>query len=139
MTRTQRIWARVLLGLYILAILVLCFANFSSAPDIQDEILGIPLDKLVHFLMFLPFPFLAYFAFDEHTDTVRSTLLFTGVTFAVGCIFAAATELGQARLTTWRSGDPKDLASDFAALAIASIVVFFLDIRKQRKACSEEE
>ena len=137
MTRTQRIWARVLLGVYILAILVLCFANFSSAPPIKDEILGIPMDKLVHFLMFLPFPFLAYFAFDEHTETVRSTLLFTGITLVVGCIFATATELGQARLTTWRSGDPKDLIADFSALVIASLVVIFLDIRKQRRSCSK--
>lgn len=137
MTKTQRIWARVLLGLYILAILVLCFANFSSVPNVQETILGIPMDKLVHFLMFFPFPFLAYFAFDKHTETVRATLIFTGITLVIGCIFATATELGQARLTTWRSGDPKDLVSDFAALVLASVVVVFLDIRKQRRVCSE--
>lgn len=137
MTRTQRIWARVLLGVYVLAILVLCFANFSSVPKVQDEILGIPTDKLVHFLMFLPFPFLAYFAFDKHTETVRSTLAFTAICFLAGCAFAAVTEYGQAYLTTWRNGDPKDFVSDIVALALASIVVIFLDIRKQRRVCSE--
>lgn len=136
MTKRQLIWARILLGVYLLAILVLCFANFSKVPQVQKEILGIPTDKLVHFLMFFPFPILAFFAFDKHTESVKSTLLFTGLTFLTGCVFAAATEFGQAELTTWRSGDPHDLIADVCALAVASIVVIFLDIRKQRRVCS---
>ena len=138
MTKRQIIWARILLGAYLLAIVILCFANFSSAPKIQEDILGIPMDKIVHFLMFFPFPILAYFAFDRHTQTLRSTLAYTGLTFLTGCIFAAATEFGQARLTTWRSGDPIDLVADISALALASIVIIIVDVHKQRRVCSEK-
>ena len=138
MTKRQVIWARILLGVYLLAILVLCFANFSSVPKVQDKIFGIPVDKIVHFLMFFPFPILAWFAFDKHSNTLSSTFLFTALTFIIGVVFAAATEFGQAKLTTWRSGDPKDLGADICALALASLIVLFLDIKKQRRPCSEK-
>ena len=138
MTRRQRIWARILLAAYLLAILVLCFANFSSVPKVKDTLFGIQMDKIVHFLMFCPFPILAYFAFDFHSKTVRSSLLFAATVFIIGCIFAAATEFGQAKLTTWRSGDPTDLIADISALALASIAVIIFDRIKQRKVCSEK-
>jgi len=137
MTRKQMIWARILLAGYLVAVAVLCFANFSSMPNVQKQWLGIPMDKIVHFCMFFPFPLLAFMSFDKHTESIRSSALWAGGTFLAGCLIAAATEWGQARLTTWRSGDRTDFLADFLALAAASLLVFVIDIRKQRRACTE--
>ena len=137
MTERQLLWARILLAGYLVTVLVLCFANFSSVPEVQKEFLGIPTDKIVHFCMFFPFPCLAFMAFDKHTDSLRSSAFWAVGTFLAGCVIAAATEWGQARLTTWRSGDGTDFIADLAALAVSSLLVFFIDIRKQRRACTK--
>jgi hypothetical protein len=83
--------------------------------------------------MFFPFPILAFLAFDRYTESVRSTLLFSGITLLVGILLAAGTEWGQAHLTDYRSGDPMDLLADGLALVLSTLLVIFLDIRKQKK------
>ena len=134
MTRRQLIWARILFGVYLAVVAWLCFGRFDNTQDISWSILGIPSDKIVHFCMFLPFPFLAYLAFDRYTDKLWSSLLWTVVSLVAGALVAAGTEIGQARLTTYRSGDPNDFKADLLALAVGSVIVFLLDIRKQRKS-----
>ena len=84
--------------------------------------------------MFFPFPILAFLAFDRFTDSVKSTLLFTGATFIVGLILAFGTEWGQAHFTEYRSGDPMDLLADTLALFLSSVLVIVVDIVKQRKS-----
>ena len=66
MTRRQLQWARILFGLYLVAVAVLCFARFPESEDVPKSLLGIPMDKIVHFLMFFPFPVLTYLAFDRY-------------------------------------------------------------------------
>ncbi len=75
----------------------------------------------------------AFLAFDRYTDSVRSTLLFSGITLLVGFLLAWGTEWGQAHLTDYRSGDPLDLLADGTALVLSTLLVIFLDIRKQKK------
>lgn len=133
MTRPQKILFRILFFLYIAGVLFLCFGHFDTTPDIPASFLGIPMDKVVHFTMFFPFPILAFLAFDQFTESVRSTLLFTGITFLTGVLLALGTEWGQARLTTYRSGDPLDLAADLTALILSSLLVIVWDIHKQKK------
>ncbi|MBR5256102.1 MAG: VanZ family protein [Bacteroidales bacterium] len=134
MTRRQLIWARILFGVYLLTVAWLCFGQFDNTPDVPWSILGIPSDKIVHFCMFLPFPFLAYLAFDRYTDKFWPSLLWTVASFVAGVLVAAGTEIGQARLTTYRSGDKNDFLADLLALAVGSVIVFLIDIRKQRKS-----
>ena len=133
MTRRELIFARILFVVYLLAIAWLCFWRFDSLPDVPRFFLGIPMDKIVHFTMFFPFPILAYFAFDRFTEKWWVSLLFTLGTFLTGALIAAGTEVGQARLTTYRSGDPKDYLADLLALGISSVLVLVADIWKQRK------
>ena len=118
---------------YLVAVLYLCFGKFEQTPDIPWSLLGIPSDKLVHFCMFFPFPILAFLAFDQYTDTVPKTLAFVGITLLVGVLLAIGTEWGQAHLTDYRSGDPKDLAADVTALVLSSVLIAWWDIRKQKK------
>lgn len=132
MTRRQLTVARILLAVYLAALLWLCFGHFDAMPDVKRYIWGIPTDKIVHFLMFLPFPILAYFAFDRYKEKFWSSVLWTGVAFLAGVLLAAGTEVGQAFLTNYRSGDPDDFRADLIALGISSLLVFILDLRKQR-------
>jgi VanZ family protein len=134
MRRPFKILFRVLFALYVVAVLFLCFGKFSQTPNVPLVILGIPTDKLVHFLMFFPFPILAFLSFDRFTETVRSTLAFTGATFVVGILLALGTEWGQAHLTDYRSGDRLDLLADITALALSTVLVIAWDIFKQHRA-----
>lgn len=134
MTRRQLTIARILFAAYLIAVLWLCFGNFSSARDMPRELWGIPLDKIVHFLMFLPFPVLAFFAFDRFTEKFWASVLWTSVSFLAGCAFAAGTEYVQARLLPYRTGDFADFKADLLALALSSVIVLILDISKQKKS-----
>lgn len=130
--RKYRILFRILFGVYVATVLFLCFARFDSAPDVPRSLFGIPTDKVVHFCMFFPFPFLAFLAFDSLTETFWSSLFWALGAFAAGAVLAGMTELVQAR-TTYRSGDPMDFLADIIALGIASIAVFTIDYAKQPK------
>jgi len=134
MSRGNKIAFQIIFWLYVAGVLFLCFGHFDSTPSVPLDFFGIPTDKIVHFTMFFPFPILAFLAFDRFTDSVKSTLLFTGATFIVGLILAFGTEWGQAHFTEYRSGDPLDLLADTMALFLSSVLVIVVDIVKQRKS-----
>ena len=133
MTTPKTILARILFLLYIAAVAMLCFMHVDKLPDVQKFIFGIPTDKVAHFLMFLPFPILAFFAFDKYTESPRQSFIYTGLTCAAGCLLAAGTELIQSRLS-YRSGDPNDFIADFLAIILGSLIVLLIDISKQKKS-----
>lgn len=116
---------RILMVLYIAAIAVLCFAHFSNMTDVPTTIFGLDADKIVHFLMFLPFPLLAYLAIGKLPKTPLRALLATLALFFVGSLIAAGTEIGQAYLP-YRSADPLDFKADTLALAIGSLITFIV-------------
>ena len=128
MTPRQLLIARILFALYLIAVAVLCFGKFESSQDVPMELWGLPMDKVVHFLMFFPLPVLAYLAFDRY----KGKLLWTGVTFLGGCAYAAFTELVQSRLP-YRSGDPADFKADFLALAACTVVILIIILLKHKK------
>lgn len=130
-TRTRRIWT-ALFFVYLAAVAWCCFANFSSIPEPQKFILGLPFDKVVHFIMFFPFPILAWLAFDRFTTKPWHTIIFVAIVFIVGCIVAYATEAGQTFLP-YRTGDKADALTDILSLGLSSLIVFFADILKQKR------
>ena len=137
MTRRQLTIVRILFAAYLIAVLWLCFGNFSSTRDMPRELWGIPLDKIVHFLMFLPFPLLCYYAIGKNPSGPWKAIGAVVLIFGAGCLIAAATEIVQDFLP-YRSADPKDFKADTAALALVSLVVFILmlikGIRQSRNA-----
>lgn len=132
MTRRQLVIARILFAMYLVAMAVLCFGKFESSQDMPRELWGIPTDKVVHFLMFFPFPALAYLAFDRYKGNRSSSFLWAGVAFLAGCAYAAVTELIQSRLS-YRSGDPVDFQADFLALAACSVFILIIILLKHKK------
>jgi VanZ family protein len=132
MTGRQLSIARVLLGIYLVAIAVLCFGKFDSVQEVPKCLWGIPTDKIAHFLMFLPLTVLTYFAFDGYAKKRRTAVLWVAVAFVFGCIFAAGTELVQSRLS-YRSGDPADFRADFLAMLVSSLIVLLVILFKHKK------
>ncbi|MBO6028894.1 MAG: VanZ family protein [Bacteroidales bacterium] len=132
MTRQQLTWARILFGLYLVAVAVLCFGKFDSSQDVPMDLWGIPTDKLVHFLMFFPFPLLACLASGGYRGERWLATFRTVIAFLAGCAFAAATEWIQTWLS-YRSGDPADFGADALALLLSSIIVLFIVLSKHRK------
>ena len=102
-----------LLIAYLAVLCWLCFGKFDSVTaSFPGYTLGIPTDKIVHFIMFLPFPLLCWL------------LIF----FGAGCLLAAGTELGQT-LIAYRAGDPGDFLADGIAIAFSTVIALILDIR----------
>ena len=132
MTRRQLIWSRILFAVYLAAVAFLCFGQFSSSQDVPTDLWGIPTDKVVHFLMFFPFPLLACLAFGGYRGKPGQAVLKTVLAFLAGCAFAAGTEWVQTRLP-YRSGDPVDFQADALALLLSSVIVLLLVLVKHRK------
>lgn len=124
---TKTILARILFVVYLAAIAFLCFMHADKLPDMQKTLFGIPTDKVAHFLMFLPFPILAFLAYDHVTNKVWSAVLFAVLTFAVGAAIAWGTEYIQGMLP-YRSRDVADLRADLLALGISTLGVFITDV-----------
>ena len=132
MTLRLRTLFRILLLCYLAALAFLCFWHFKSLPDVPRTLWSIPMDKVVHFCMFLPFPILVYLAVDRYTVKPWHSILFALGVFLLGCLLAAGTELIQG-MTAWRSKDPLDFRADALALSISSLLVCIIDLAKQKK------
>lgn len=130
-----------LLVAYLGAVLYCCFGHFSDLPEINtDSLFGIPADKVVHFLMFFPFPILCHLAFAGWTTKTSHTVLSVSIIFLTGAVIAAATEIGQS-FTDYRSGDIIDFTADTISLAVSSMIVLLIDLhikKHQKRICSKE-
>ena len=129
MMSTKTILARILFFIYLAAIAFLCFMHVDKMPEIQKTFLGIPADKAAHFLMFLPFPFLSYFAIGKNPSGPWKAIGAVLLIFLAGCLIAAGTELGQG-FFPYRSTDAKDFLADACALALGSLAVFIIMLVK---------
>ena len=128
----RSIIAKIVMLLYVVAVAYLCFANFHKLPEVPKTFLGIPMDKIVHFCMFFPFPILAFFAYDKLTETPLQALAALLCICAFGGIFAGLTEIVQGMLP-YRSQDIKDYNADLLSIGISGLLVFVYDISKMKK------
>ena len=124
---------RLLTLLYLAAVAVLCFAKFSSLSSVPGSFLGIPTDKIVHFLMFLPFPVLALLSFELKKPHLFKLVLIVVLLFITGCLLAWATEYVQG-LLPYRDMDPKDFRADSLGLLVGSVVSFLLFVFAVKRA-----
>lgn len=122
-----------LLCAYIVAVAVLCFMKPSSLPQVELDFFGIPMDKVVHFIMFLPFSILAYMTFwPADAGKIRKmAVLLVIVIFGAG--MAVATERIQA-MTGYRTGDIMDFAADMTGILTgAALTALFILLKKDRE------
>lgn len=124
---------RILTLVYLGVIAILCFANFGNMPEVGKDFMGIPLDKIVHFLMFLPFPLLAFWSLRLSRKGVVKTLLVLVAIFIVGALLAWGTEYVQSKLP-YRSMDMTDFRADRIGVACGCIAAFFVQLFSRPKA-----
>ena len=119
---------------YLAAVGILCFMNPSSLPETDMKtILGIPIDKMVHFLMFLPYPVLAGLIFIRREFGMACGIFIIAVLAATGIGMAYGTEVIQAH-TGYRSYETGDFHADMAGIAAGSaLTTVYLIYQKLKK------
>lgn len=135
-TKKKNTVAFGLLTIYIAMVFFCCLYNFSSGTglDLGRHFLGIRMDRIVHFLMFLPYSFLCWgFIKFSHSKTFFARHIITTVIVS-GVIVATIAELSQELLTTYRDSDPWDLVANISAIIVGAILMTILGNRKITKS-----
>ena len=107
--------------IYIMSILLLCLMDFSDVPEVRQEWFGIPTDKIVHFIMFFPFPILMTMVFGKSGWKLKTFLLFIISTVITGAMAGGVIELLQAG-TGYRSCDISDFIADSLGTATGAVL-----------------
>lgn len=117
--------------IYLAAVAALCFLKPASLPDISASWLGIPADKIAHFMMFVPFPFLAYRAIGSNGSRNRRIAAFCAAT-AAGAAIAYGTEMVQKSLG-YRTYEAADLIADMSGLIAGALVTAIIIFMKKTR------
>lgn len=117
--------------IYIAAIFFLCMMNGDNVPDIQMNLLGIPMDKVAHFCMFVPYPILSFMTFQPvEAPPSRKTMLLAVLVIS-GAVIAYATEQLQG-MTGYRTYEIKDFYADLVGLATGTLAVLaYLSLKRK--------
>ena len=117
--------SRILLGVYFAVVMALCFLNLGDLPDVGPTLFGIEIDKIVHFLMFMPLPSLFWLSFKGKPAAIIGASLLAGISLA------GTTEWIQGFLT-YRSMDLDDFFADIIGLLSgAALTGIFVAFRKK--------
>lgn len=114
--------SRILLVAYLIGLCFCCFWNFRSSIDFNIDWFGIPKDKVIHFLLFFPFPIICHIAFPRLRNTPVRMLRFGIIVFLAGAATGGGIEILQG-LTGYRSCDLYDFVADCTGLAAASLLL----------------
>ena len=128
MKQAARIGWIILFVLYVATVAWLCFGNFTPDADMPRELWGLPIDKCVHFMMFLPFPVLATIAFQK--DSWWRTLSWTTL---VAMVIAFAFENLQSRINPWRCTDPADLNANILGITTGLLIMVLIGLFGKKK------
>lgn len=125
----RHIWFGILC-VYFAAVLLLCLLRPESFPEASIYIWGIPLDKIAHFLMFLPYTVIAYIAFKPESERKWIHLLVLLAVFAAGILLAMGTEKLQG-LSEYRSYEITDFYADVFGMECSAFLTFLYIIFKK--------
>jgi len=128
MKAVPRILKILLFTVYMAAVAWLCFGKFESVPNVPRIIWGIPTDKVVHFLMFLPFPILATLAFEFH-----SWWRTLSVSTLMANIMAFSFERLQSILTSYRVTDAADLNANILGISLGLLITVLVGLFAHKK------
>lgn len=120
MNRRKTIYLTVFCA-YLAAIALLCFARPENLPQIDVKtFLGIPIDKILHFFMFLPYTILAGLTFigkDMRAGACTAVLILAVVT---GAGISYGTEAIQAK-TGYRAYEIRDFYADVTGMMTGTL------------------
>ena len=108
--------------IYLAAVGVLCFIRPSSLPEMEIKtFLGLPIDKVLHFLMFLPYPILSGLVFINREQKIPGITAIMLILAITGIGVAYGTEMIQAQ-TEYRSYEIADFYADMTGIAAGIIL-----------------
>ncbi len=128
----KRLLYRVLMLLYLVAVCLLCFANLGNMGP-QEQIWGMPTDKLAHFLLFLPFPLLAWGCTLSEKESVPRILGLILLFFLLGAALGFSTEYIQDYLPN-RRRDTMDFLADLCGITAASLSLMIYKLCRPKEA-----
>ena len=128
MKPVSRVFRIVLFLVYLALVAWLCFGNFKPTPSIPRSLWGIATDKIVHFLMFLPFPILGTLAFDY-----RSWWRALAVSMLMANIVAFLFERLQSVLTSHRITDARDLNANLMGITLGLLITIVIGLLAKKK------
>ena len=126
--------ARIAFLVYFGLVLYVCFGHFTDLPDMSKPIWGIPQDKIIHFIMFFPFPILGALALNLRPSRYGKACMDALLLFICGIALAAATEIAQG-FTSYRDPSVWDWVADTSALVSSSVIVLIVLLLQVRRQC----
>ncbi|MFA6592242.1 MAG: VanZ family protein [Bacteroidales bacterium] len=122
----------ILFCIYLCLVFFLCFLHLGAGANVTmtKEVMGIRVDRILHFLLFFPFPILAGMIIYKKDRKPVNTILYAVGIFLTGCVLAGATELGQS-LTSYRSCNVNDFRADALSLAISTLTLLIVIMFKK--------
>lgn len=130
--KTRKRISAIIFCLYLAAVCILCFMKGENLPQVEEFIFGIPTDKVVHFLMFLPYPVLASLSFIQKENSFLSNLAILIILTIVGSGLAYGIEVIQSK-TGYRSYDMNDFHADCLGMAIGFVSALAVIINQKLK------
>lgn len=128
--KQRHIWLCILC-IYFGAVLTVCLIRPESLPEVQPDLWGIPIDKVAHFLMFFPYPIIAYRTFRPTFSSRWIHLLVLAAIFAAGTGIAMGTERLQG-MSEYRSFEMEDFYADILGMECSAVITALCIIfRKQ--------
>lgn len=130
MALKRRHMAILLFAFYLAAVAYLCFLKPGSIPVLQQFIFGIPTDKVIHFIMFLPYPVLAYISFRPDRKGILTHMLTFIAIIAVGAAMAMGVE--RLQIAAGRNYDIKDFYANIVGMAAGAVTTIILILARHR-------
>ena len=123
--RKTYIAVTVLFAAYIIAVLCLCLLNLSSTTqNLSFTFLGIPSDKIAHYLMYMAYPVVGWL-FLSYNRRLRIRPQYIYTTLAItGIVFSALTEALQTLLTTYRTTEALDLLANVLGILTGTLLMW---------------
>ncbi len=130
-SRKAIICSTIIFIVYMTAVMFLCLARFSGSGidiNLDDYFLGIRLDRIVHFSMFFPFPFICWLFFKYSSTRLQQNKKFRyAAIILAGVVFAAIAESSQELFTTYRDSDPFDFCANITGILTGCIILFLAE------------
>ena len=122
MKRPIQLISLILLCLYIVAVGFLCLMKPDQIPSMPNDLWGIPLDKIAHFIMFFPFPVLAWFSLNPDGWKISKIFFSLIAIILTGAALAIGTEYLQ-KLSEYRTFDLYDFYADLLGMTICWLIL----------------
>lgn len=127
----RRHMAIVLFAVYLATVAYLCFLKPGSIPILRQFIFGVPTDKVIHFIMFLPYPLLAYISFRPDGKGIAAEIFVFATILVAGAVMAMGVE--RLQIAAGRNYDIKDFYANLAGIgAGAAITAAYLSLQHRK-------